>query len=221
MKPEMWHFSMRNTGFRPKTSTTLSKSFFLCLVFIVFAVSFAHAGQTPNNTNSEKPLISYAAADGAKTMIDINGSFLHQNGVATVILGDNNQNPNNPTPVIELPVLSTSANQVMVDLTGLASPLLDGTHLLTVVTSKGFDEYNLSIGAVGPQGPAGADGAPGTDGADGADGAVGPIGLPGAAGTDGADGQDGADGADGVLSFPTRNTAGGGWRPSKCYGDRA
>ncbi len=147
---------------RSLMTTLTGRSLFIILAAWAWTVLPAHAGQTPNNTDPQKPLITYAAADDARTLIDINGNFLHENGITKIILGDNSNRSGGIHPGIELPVISTAPNQVIADLTGVANPILDGTHLLTVITSKGFDEYNLAIGAAGfPKlgGAAGDDGA--------------------------------------------------------------
>ena len=143
----------------------------LTLVLFLFMAAPSWGAQTPNNTNSQKPVITYAALINNGTQIDINGNHLHQNEVTQVILGRNNAS----TIGIDLDLTVSSSTvdgkQVIVNL---PTGVLDGTHLLTVITSKGSDEYSFTIGAVGPEGPAGADGAdgaPGTNGTNGVDGA--------------------------------------------------
>jgi hypothetical protein len=147
----------------------------LMFVFLLSYVSSALAAPTPNNTNSQKPVITFAVSNG--TQIDINGNFLHQDGETQVILGRNN--PGTIGMDFELNVSSSAADgkELIVDLP--TAGVADGTHLLTVITSKGSDEIAFTIGAVGPQGLAGLDGADGAAGADGDDGAVGPPGPAG------------------------------------------
>ena len=170
-----------------------------------FWVQSAFAGQTPSNTHAEKPVITFAVVgtylDGGveKDVIDINGHHLHFNQQTTVYLGSNN--PVTQGAVLELPalVLGANGNQIIVEIPNAAS-IQDGNHMLTVITSRGFDEFSVALGAAGatgPQGPEGPQGPAGPAGADGADGATGPEGPQGPAGVAGADGADGATGPEG------------------------
>ena len=122
---------------------------FLLPLFVILGVSFffissLQASQTPNNTNAEKPVITSALVDqfAGQASIDINGHFLHQNGISQVLLGSNN--PNTQGPLTELTVLffEPGGTQLIV---ALPAGVIDGTHLLTVITSRGFDEFYVSV----------------------------------------------------------------------------
>jgi hypothetical protein len=89
-------------------------------------------------------------------------------------------------PAVELAGAATPAvNAAGMIVADLPAGIGDGDFLLTVDCrrgNKGYDAWELTIGAAGPPGPPGPPGAPGTPGTPGAPGTPGPPGPPGVAG---------------------------------------
>jgi len=84
----------------------------------------------------------------------------------------------------------------------LPPEIKDGDYLLTVSTgkgSKGYDEHDLTVGAVGPQGPRGEIGPAGPQGPVGPQGTQGPIGDTGEPGPVGPKGPMGSQGEQGPI----------------------
>ncbi len=141
-----------------KISAQIIALMFTLIAPSVYGDDGRHNKHHENRKNN--PKITYAAVVSNGTEIDINGNWLHKKGKVKVFLGRNNHPKKIGTdfPPLELVWASPDRKQLIVKL---PPDVFDGTHLLTVMTKNGFDEYYLAIGA---QGPSGLPGPPGPKG---------------------------------------------------------
>jgi hypothetical protein len=118
--------------------------------------------------------------------LTIKGVNFDNGAPPTVTLGED------PNP---LNLVGYTAYEIEVDCP--AGTCSEGDYLLAVSTgpgAKGYDKYNLTIGAVGPEGP---EGPRGPEGPPGIDGQPGPRGEPGPQGPQGIQGDPGEQGPPG------------------------
>jgi len=127
--------------------------------------------------------------------VDFPAQFIH-------IYGENFDNGKTPKVTLgdqELVLSEFTATEMTIEL---PPDIKDGDYLLTVSTgkgSKGYDEHDLTVGAVGPQGPRGETGPAGPQGPVGPQGAQGPIGDTGEPGPVGPKGPMGSQGEQGPI----------------------
>ena len=65
-------------------------------VLLLLGVTFVNAEEIPQPLSELKPLITFASPDPTRTLLDINGVHLHQDGITRVVLGNRDTHPGSP-----------------------------------------------------------------------------------------------------------------------------
>lgn len=169
---------------------------FLTLIFTIANSSQALSKQ---NIPDVAPSIREVFVDFDQENIVIIGEGLGGDGNILVNLGSFGS----------LPIISRDAGMIVTGFPFIGLP--PGDYLLSILTDKAIETYNLTIGPVGPEGPEGPDGPegpqgiqgpPGPQGEQGPIGPVGPQGEQGPAGPVGPQGEQGPQGEKGDPGDP-------------------